>query len=99
MTKLRAEQRRAQILSKATRLARDGLLYNMTADDVAEAVGVKRPTVLHYFKSMQGLRDEVVLTAIKEENLDVIAQALAANDPLTDGIDIDLRQRAALTLA
>ena len=99
MANLRKEQRQAQILSQATRLARDGRLYKITADDVADAVGIQRPTVLHYFKSMQGLRDAVVQMAIKGDNLTIIAQALAANDPLTDEIDDDLRQRAALSLA
>lgn len=97
--KLRAEQRKAQILAHATRLARDGFLYTMTADAVATAVGVKRPTVSHYFTSMQGLRDVVVQTAIMKENLSIIAQAIAANDPLIKNINDDLRQRAALSLS
>lgn len=96
---LRAKQRHAQILSKATRLARDGLLYIMTANDVAAAVGIKRPTVLHYFTSMQGLRDAVVSTAIEKDNLSIVAQAIAANDPLIEGISDDLRQRAVLSLS
>lgn len=99
MTKLRAEQRQAQIMSRATQLARDGALYDMTADDVAESVGVKRPTVLHYYGSMQGLRDAVVAMAIEKENLSIIAQAIAANDPLTKNINDDLRHRAALSLS
>lgn len=97
--KLRAKQRQAQILAHAARLARDGFLYTMTADDVAKAVGVKRPTVLHYFTSMQGLRDVLVTTAIRKENLPLLAQAIAANDPLIDDLAVDLRQRAVFSLS
>ena len=98
MVKLRAEQRRAQILTQATRLARDGFLYNMTADDIAEAVNISRATVLHYFGSMQGLRDAVVQGAVDRENLSIIAQALGADDPLMENVNADLRHRAALSL-
>ncbi len=97
--KLRAEQRRAQIMAHATRVAIDGFLYDVTADAIAEAVGVKRPTVLYHFGSMQGLRDAVVRTAIRRENLSILAQAIASNDPLVKDINDDLRRRAVLSLA
>lgn len=97
--KFKAKQRKAQILNHALREARDGRLYKMTIDEIADHVGVKRPTIVHYFGSMQGLRDAVVSSAIKYDDLSLIAQALAANDPLTEGIDADLRERAALSLA
>lgn len=70
----------------------------MTLDEIAEGIGVKRPTLIHYFGSMQGLRDAVVLAAVEFRDLGVIAQALASNDPLADDIDAELRERAALSL-
>ena len=99
MATLRKKQRQAQILSQATRMARDGKLYVVTAEEVAEEVGCSRPTIMHYFKSMQGLRDAVVKAAITDDNLNIIAQAIAANDPLMEKINESLRQRAVLTLA
>jgi len=94
MTRLNPIQRRAQILAAAIAIAKDGNLYRMTLEQVAERADISTATVIHYFRSMQGVRDAVVRDSIRQEYLPIIAQAVVGQDPLMSEVGPSLRQRA-----
>jgi AcrR family transcriptional regulator len=94
MSNLRAPQRREQLLACAIHCAADGRLYKMTLDDVADRADVSRALIIHYFRSMQGLRDAVVRKAIRDTNLPLLAQAVVSRDPLIKEAPRRLRQQA-----
>lgn len=98
MTRLPAAHRRAQIVAAARALSAGGRLYDWTFDDVAEFVGVSRPTIQYYFFNAPSLRREVVCKAIRERDVPIVLQALARHDPLVDDVDPELRQACAAAM-
>lgn len=65
-TRLAPDVRRRQIVTEATRLISISGFNAVSLEDIAQACGIRGPSVLHYFGSMQGLlaavlahRDEV----------------------------------------
>lgn len=75
------DERRAEILEAAVRVAARGHYMHTTRQQIADEIGVTGALVQHYFGTMKKLRRAVVRKAIKDENLIVIAQALLARDP------------------
>ena len=95
----RPKHRRASILAAAVEVSEAGGYMRLTRDIVAEAAGVKGPTVGHYFKTMGALKAEVMATAIAEGFLGIIAQGLASNDRHALTVPRHLKQSAANHIA
>lgn len=98
MARLPADHRRRQIVLTACEIAAAGRLYDFTLEDVAERVGITVPGVKYYFYSATGLRADVINKAAEVGHLEVLAQAIAAYDPLVDNLDPALRKRAINSL-
>jgi len=93
--KLPHAQQRRQIVEAARALSADGGLYDWTLDTVAQQVGITRPGVNYYFYSAMGLRMEIIVEAIRREDVGIVIQAIAKFDPLVDKLSPALRKKAA----
>ena len=95
MTRFTAEHRRAQIVQTARNFSYDGGLYDWTLKDIAAAIRLSRPAIAYYFNSTVGLRNEVILEAIKSQDVPILVQALARYDPVVDNLKPFLRDKCA----
>ena len=86
-TYLTPAHRKRQIFAAAYKIASKGLLYEMTAADVAAVVKCSRSLVIHYFGSAQKLRNALIDHAIEKDDQVIIRQAVDALDPMVDDID------------
>jgi AcrR family transcriptional regulator len=97
--RMRPKDRKRHLLEHGLLLAvRDGY-KNVTMGALTEAAGVSRTLYQRYFHNVSQFRVDVMRAAVKQGNLAVIAQGLVANDPHALKAPIELRQRAAATLA
>jgi len=79
--KSKSRERRGLILASALRLARrPGGWNSLTRAAVAHEAKCSNGIVSFHFGSMEGLRKEVMRTAIKFEFFDLIGQGLASGD-------------------
>ena len=90
-TRLDKDHRREQILGIAYDLAIDDGLYRFDIEDVADKAMCSRALIMHYFKSVSGLRLSIINKAITDKDASVILQAIINRDPAVDGLDEDLR--------
>ena len=96
--RLDPEVRRELILLRAVKLAANIGYLNITRDGVAEAAGVSCGLVTHYFKSIDELRRQVMLTAIRDEILSIILEGLAVRDETARNAPIRLREAALASI-
>jgi AcrR family transcriptional regulator len=88
--------KKQRILNAALEVSVGKGYRNITRKDVAGQAGVATGSVTEYFKDMGGLRDAVMVEAIRLEILPIIQQGLAYRDPLAIGATGELRSRAIL---
>lgn len=93
-TRANPELRKGHILATAVALAKEHGYHKLTRDGVAEAAGVSMGLVTRYFGTMVQLKRDVVRYAIREEVLEVIAQALALGDDHARKAPAELKERA-----
>lgn len=93
--RLEHAHRRAQIVATATELSRNGGLYTWNLSTIADKIDVSTPLIKYYMGEREGFRNEIIVKAIKERDLDIIMQALAKHDPVVKDIDDALKQAAA----
>lgn len=93
---LAPEERRAQILNEAVKIATKHGYTTLTRNNVAEAAGVTNGLVSHYFGSINGLKDAVVQKALSDSIFPILAQAILAKDPNVSNISQSLKRRAML---
>lgn len=93
-TRLSPEDRKDAMVSAALVLAEAQGFYNFSSTQVARACGCGHPLIFHHFEGMEGLRDEVMLKAIVEGNLNVVAQGLVSKHPLAVGAPDALKKKA-----
>ena len=98
--RLLPEKRKAHILAVAIKLSekRDGW-RSLTRNRVAATAECSESLVSSYFGTMSDLRTEVMRHAIKHKNLTIVAQGLAAGDPLAKRAKPELKSAALITLA
>ena len=78
---MRPEERKAQILAAGLKLAVQFGYMNLTDRDLAREAKCSKSLVLHYFGSILTVRREILLEAIRVENLAVIRQGWGMNAP------------------
>jgi hypothetical protein len=88
------ELRKDHILNAAIRVAEKVPFNRMSRAQVAEEAGVADALVSKHFGTMEQLRGDVVRRAIKQENLKIIAQAIAAGHRHAKKVDGELKARA-----
>lgn len=98
-TRLTVAERRQQILAAAFRLSRKGGLYDWSLDNVAQEVGITRPLINYHFGSDNGLRTDVILTAVRCKDYEIIVQAMVRRDPCVANLDSSIRRAAARYLS
>lgn len=91
--------RRRQLLDVGLALAEKVGYRNVTMVALTEAAGVSRTLYHRYFSTVGQFRVDVMRAAVKQENLIVIAQGLAAKDKQALKASPELRERAAATIA
>lgn len=101
MTKrLHPDDRNEQILTAALKVAgRPGGWAKLTRDAVAKEAGCAEGLPSKYFGTMVAFRRAIMRAAIREWNLSVIAQGLAAGDEVALKAEEDLKRKALNTLA
>lgn len=78
---MRPEERKAQILAAGLKLAVQFGYMNLTDRDLAREAKCSKSLVLHYFGSILTVRREILLEAIRVENLAVIRQGWGMKAP------------------
>lgn len=95
MARLTPRIRCELILSAALKLASEPGGWNkLTLVKIARECHCTHGLILHHFGSIDALKRKLVRTAIKQENFDVLIQALTADDPEAKRMRPLLRQKA-----
>lgn len=98
--RLLPDDRKAEILNAALKLAeRPGGWSKLTRDLVAQTAGCADGLVSKYFGTMITFRRTIMRAAIKDNNLSILAQGLASNDPTARKIPPELKVKALHELA
>ena len=85
-----------RIIARATILARVFGVMAVTRLMIAEDTGVAVGTISYRFGSMKALRDKIVDWAVENEDIKILADALAVRYPkLSRRLSPDLRKRIA----
>ncbi|WP_175108180.1 TetR/AcrR family transcriptional regulator [Pararobbsia alpina] len=75
------EDRKAQILEAALKVAREIGDYKVTRELVAKEAGVAPGLVSRYFSDMATLQDEIVIQAAKNRDIRIITVGLLDRHP------------------
>lgn len=79
-------RREQEILAEAARLIREHGFNNLKLDDLADAVGISKPTLYQHFKNKDDLVAHVMMRGLQE--LHSFADGLAQRSPLAQLQDI-----------
>lgn len=98
-TRLSQEERKSSIIDGATKLSEDQGYKNFSSLELATELGLQGHSLLfHHFRSMDAIRDEVMRKAIQDENLKIIGQGIAGEDPIANAAPERLRRKALSAL-
>jgi len=86
------------IIETALQLSEELGYTNIKRDQLCEAAGVSKGLVNHHFKDMAGLREMIMQTAVDQKLEAIIAQGLAAGDPIAQAAPQALKKRSAMYL-
>jgi len=75
------DMRAEQLAKIALRLATESSYIQVTRDDVAKVAGVVPGVVNYSIGGAADLRNAIIIQAIRDENITVLAQALALRHP------------------
>ena len=87
------------VLSAAVRVARRSGWSAVTREAVAAECGLSTGTVSNAFRTMGALRTEVMCVAVTAGDLPIVAEGLAAREPVCINASPELKRRALDTLA
>lgn len=93
------KERAEELLQLAVSLAEGTGYMKVTRKQIADKAGVCEALVTHRLGTMAAVRRSVIRRAIATQNVRVLAQGLAANDPHARKAPDDLKQQAAQWLA
>lgn len=96
--KLKPNDRRAQILEIALKLAALNGYQQVTRDAVGQAIGIAPSLISHLFGTMPDFRRDIMRAAVRGRNLAVVAQGLAAGDAHARKAPQDLIDQALASL-
>lgn len=89
------KDRKKQLLEIGLKLAEEVGYQNVTMLALTDRAGVSRTLYHRYFSTVGQFRVDVMRAAVKQGNLCVVAQGLAAKDKQALKAPIELRERAA----
>jgi AcrR family transcriptional regulator len=87
------------ILNAASRLAQVKGYRHVTREDVARSVECAESTISYHFGTMVDFHNAIVEYAVANEVLEVVADALAAKNPIAVAASDTLRRKAVRHLA
>lgn len=96
--RLTANNRRAQCIEAALKLAEDKPYWKVTRNEIADECKVAGSVVQHHFGTVKQMRRQIMRAAIQAERLDIIAQGIVAQDPHALKAPRELRLRALASL-
>lgn len=94
-----SQERVAQIVSAALKIAEREGYQNVTRKQIADAAGLSEGSVSFHLGTMPQLRRHIVRHAIAQRSLRVLGQALAAGDSHARKAPDDLKKQALAALA
>ncbi len=97
--RLDAELRRLDILEAAAQVAIEHGYRQITQAQIAEKADISAGLITYHFSSMAKLRKKLMVWAVQEKNLTIIAQGLAMHDPIALAAPRTTRANAAALLA
>lgn len=92
-------RREADLLTAALDHAAAVGYRNVTREALAQRCNVSAGTISRYFGSMDQLRGRIMRAAVAKGHVDIIAQGLAAGDPLACAAPQELKAAAIAQLA
>lgn len=92
-------RREADLLQAALLYASDVGYRSVTREALAERCNVSAGTISRYFGSMDQLRTSIMRAAVAKGVVEIVAQGLAAGDPLACAAPQELKTAAVATLA
>jgi len=99
MKRLNPADRQVLILDAALRMSRLHGYQKVTRLDIAMAADCSEALVSQYFGTMVQVRRAVIRAAIKQGDLQILAQGLAARDGHAQKAPDELKRAAVATLA
>lgn len=99
MSRLKAKVRKEQLLNSAVILSHQKGFTNVTRQDIARHAEVSEGLVSMHWGTMEQMRRSLVRHAVIVEDLQIIAQGLAARHPAALKASDQLKQKAAKALA
>ena len=91
--------RREQILNAAIELSKTKKYNKITAENIANKIGISPSLVAKYFKTMTQLRRAIIRAAINKEIPEIIAQGIANGDDHVKKAPEHLRLKALELIA
>lgn len=98
-TRLHPADRKEAIMNAALAAAVNCGYQSVTRKTVAEFAGCSEALVSAYFGTMVQMRQKIVLAAIEQCNLYVIAQAIVAKDPRVKHAPAELQELALIAVS
>ena len=95
----KSEDRKAELLDVAVRLASKSDYRKLTRREIGIEAEVAQSLVHHYFGTMDALRDEIVHAAVEQSIARIIAYAMVHGHPAVEGASVVARGEAAKILA
>ncbi len=97
-TRMEPKERAESIIKASIEMAIKDGYRQLKRDAVAEAAGVSAGLVNHVFSDIYTLQNEVLLYAIENDIIAIVAQGLVNNDPIAKGAPEAVKARAVESL-
>lgn len=86
-TRLEVEERRRQLIAVGGRLFSDRSFDDISIDEIAQAAGISKGLLYHYFPSKRDFYVETIRTASGELLSATAGEAAESDDPVSAGLD------------
>lgn len=97
--RLAPDERAAQILDAAVKLAVRTGWRRLTRDSIATSAKISTGLVSAHFGSMDNLRDEVMRAAVSRRILSIVREGIADRNKIANAAPADLRREALRDVA
>jgi AcrR family transcriptional regulator len=92
-TRLSPEERKASIIVAGIALAKCSGYSRLTCKKIAEAAGIPRSLIHYHFGSWRNVREALLAQAAREDEYQIIMQAMAIKDPALK-VSVEIKNKA-----